>query len=141
MSLLSRFLIRCQQRVPRYRGALALVFGFGLDCSKEGAVMSRQPRLGRRRETLVLSYLGDSSGLLVIRDIQNWLLSVESCYLIDFVYRNLLLHYLLLEPLLICVFVILLHSLTSRLSLEILFSMILRLLDFHWRNFASCWKR
>lgn len=103
--------------------------------------MSRRPRLGRCRKTLVLSYLGDSSSLLVIRDIQNWLLSVESSYLVDLIYRYLLLHHLLLEPLLICVFVILLYSLTSRLSLEILFSMILCLLDFHRCNFTGCRKR
>ena len=101
--------------------------------------MSRQPRLGSRRETLMLSYLGGSSYLLVIRNIQNRFLSVKSCNLIDLIYRYLLL-YNLLKALLICVFVILLYSLTSRLSLEILLSMILRLLDFHWCNFTSCWK-
>jgi len=47
----------------------------------------------------------------------------------------------LLEPLLICVFVILLNSLTTRLSLEILLSIILSLLDFHMGNFTRCWKR
>lgn len=90
----------------------------------------------------MLSYVGGSSGLLVIRNIQNWLLSVESCYLIYFIYRYLLLLYdLLLETLLICVFVILLYSLSSRLSLEILFTMILSLLYFHRCNFTCCWER
>jgi len=102
--------------------------------------MSWEPRLGRRRKTL-RSYLGDSSSLLVIRNIQNWFLSVKSRYLIHFIYRYLLLYYLLLEALLIGVFVILLYSLTSRLSLEILLSIILSLHDFHMCNFTCCWER
>jgi hypothetical protein len=88
----------------------------------------------------MLSYLGNSSSLLVIGNIQNWFLSVEGCYLIDFINRDLLLDYLLLEALLVCVFVILLHGLAARLSLEILLPMILSLLDFHSWNFACCWE-
>ena len=140
MSLLPRFLIRCQQRVPGYRGALALIFGFGRHRAKEGTVMSWKPRLGRNRKTL-RSYLGNSSSLLVFRNIHFWFLSVKSRYLIHFIYWYLLLCYLLLEALLICVFVILLYCLTSRLSLEILLSIILSLLDFHMCNFTCCWKR
>lgn len=45
------------------------------------------------------------------------------------------------EPLLVCVFVILLHSLASRLSLEILLPMILSLLYFHRCDFTCSWKR
>jgi hypothetical protein len=102
--------------------------------------MSERPRLGSGRKTL-RSNLGGSADLLVIRDIQNGFLSVESCYLIHFIYRYLLLCYLLLEALLVCVFVILLYSLASRLSLEILFSIILSLLDFHMCNLTCCWQR
>ena len=138
VSLLSRFLIRCQQRVPGYRCRLALIFRFWWHCVQERTVMSWKPRLGGRRKTLG-SNLGDGSR--VIRNIQNWLLSIESRYLIDLIYRYLLLYYLLLESLLICVFVILLNSLTTRLSLEILLSIILPLLNFHMGNFTCCWKR
>lgn len=140
MSLLTRFLIRCQQRVSGYRCALALIFGSGLDRSKESTVLRRQPSLGGHWITLMLSYLCGSSSLLCIRDIQHRLLPVESCYLVHLVYRNLLLYDLLLEALLVCVLVILLDGLTSGLGLEVLFPVILGWLYFDGSNFTRRWK-